>query len=59
MKTLTVIRAFTDAREGVLREIGDAFTADDARAEQLRQLGYVTAADAPEKAKPRKKPAKQ
>jgi len=51
MKKLTVVRAFTDARKGVPREIGDAFTADDQRAEQLRQLGYVTAEDVPEKKK--------
>ena len=48
MKSLTVIRTFTDAREGVLWEIGDVFTAEDPRAEQLRQLGFVRVEDVPE-----------
>jgi hypothetical protein len=43
MKTLTVIRTFTDAREDVLRNIGDVFRAEDERAEQLERLGFVTA----------------
>ena len=48
MKALTVIRTFTDACEGVLREIGDDFTAEDQRAEQLRQLDFVRVEDMPE-----------
>lgn len=48
MKALTVIRTFTDACEGVLRDIGDVFTAEDQRAEQLRQLGFVRVEDMPE-----------
>lgn len=48
MKALTVIRTFTDACEGVLREIGDVFTAEYQRAEQLRQLDFVRVEDMPE-----------
>lgn len=62
MKTLTVIRTFTDAREDVLRNIGDVFRADDERAEELVLLGFVTAEpEEPKKPapKPRAKKAKE
>lgn len=41
MKTVKVIYTFTDAEEGVLREIGDSFTVRDERAEKLAQGGFV------------------
>jgi len=62
MKTLTVIRTFTDAREDVLRNIGDVFRAADERAEELERLGFVTAEpEEPKKPapKPRAKKAKE
>lgn len=41
MRTAVTIITFTDAREGVLREIGDVFTAEDERAAELEEKGFV------------------
>ena len=41
MRTATVIVAFHDLQEGVLRLPGDTFQAEEERAKQLEELGFV------------------
>ena len=54
----TVIVAFQDLQEDVLRNPGDVFQAEDDRAAYLEQLGFVQIAPAdPPKATKKRKPA--
>jgi len=57
MKTVKVIYTFTDAEEGVLRNIGDSFSVRDERAENLEQGGFVEIVEAAKK--PSKKTKKE
>lgn len=41
MRTAKVIITFTDAQEGILRNLGDVFQAADKRAEELEAKGFV------------------
>lgn len=41
MKTATVTVVFQDLQEGVLRNLGDVFQADDERMVYLEKLGFV------------------
>ena len=49
MKQATTVVSFTDLKEGVLREVGDAFFCDDERGEYLAGLGLVQLKDVPNK----------
>jgi hypothetical protein len=57
MKTVKVIYTFTDAEEGVLRNIGDSFSVRDERADKLEQGGFVEIVEAAKK--PSKKTKKE
>jgi len=58
MKTATVTVTFQDLREGVLRNPGDVFQADDERMAYLEKLGFVQISpDDPPKTTRKRKPA--
>lgn len=41
MRTAVTVITFTDACEGVLREIGDVFAVEDERGKELEAKGFV------------------